>query len=95
MRYVIPEEVLSAHLQDEAVLLHTGSKRYFRLNMTGAVIWKGLEEGLGRAELLDRLCERFEVERAAAERSLDDQLSRLCEAGLLRAVEETGEPSDG
>lgn len=87
MRYVIPEEVLSAHLQDEAVLLHTGSKRYFRLNVTGAAIWKGLEEGLGPAELLDRLCERFEVEREAAERSLDDHLTRLCEAELLKPVE--------
>jgi hypothetical protein len=95
MRYVIPEEVLAAHLQDEAVLLHTGSKRYFRLNATGAAIWKGLEEGLSRAELLDRLCERFEVERGTAERSLDDQLTRLCEAELLKPLEGAGEPSDG
>lgn len=88
MKYVIPEEVLTAHLSDEAVLLHVGSKRYFRLNSTAAWIWKGLERGMTRSELLDGLCAHFEVERADAERSLDEQLVRLLEADLLREERE-------
>lgn len=90
MRYVIPDEVLTAHLSDEAVLLHIGSKRYFRLNATGAWIWQGLEKGMTRSELLDGLCERFDVERETAERELDDHLARLCEAELLRGSKEGG-----
>lgn len=88
MVYVISEEVLAAHLSDEAVLLHVGSKRYFRLNATGAWIWKGLERGLTRADLLDGLCQRFEVQRTTAERSLDEHLAQLREAGLLLEVKE-------
>jgi hypothetical protein len=88
MKYVISEDVLTAHLSDEAVLLHVGSKRYFRLNSTGAWIWKGIEQGMSRAELLEGLCARFEVERADAERSLDDQLTRLREADLLHEARE-------
>jgi hypothetical protein len=65
-RYMIPEEVLTAHLQDEAVLLHLGTKRYFRLNATGARIWQGLERGYSTDELLASLCERFNVEAKEA-----------------------------
>ncbi len=82
-RYVIPEEVLTAHLQDEAVLLHLGSKRYYRLNATGACIWQGLARGYSVGELLDHLCERFEVEAEEAAGAIDEQLSRLRELGLV------------
>lgn len=93
--YAIPEEVLTAHLQDEAVLLHTGSKRYFKLNATGAWIWKGLERGLDRTQIVDELCERFEVDRATAESSLDEHLAKLHEAQLLEPIEGAGASPDG
>jgi hypothetical protein len=83
VRYVIPEEVLTAHLQDEAVLLHLGSKRYFRLNATGARIWRGLERGYTTDELLAHICEDFEVEAEEAADAIEEQLSRLCELGLV------------
>jgi len=82
-RYVIPEEVLTAHLQDEAVLLHLGSKRYFRLNATGARIWQGLERGYSVGELLEHLCERFDVGAEEAADAIEEQLSRLREFGLV------------
>ena len=82
-RYVIPEEVLTAHLQDEAVLLHLGSKRYFRLNATGACIWQGLERGYSTDELLAHLCEHFEVGAEEAADAVEEHLSRLREFGLV------------
>ena len=47
-RYAVPDEVLTAHLEGEAVLLHMDTKNYFRLNATAALLWKGLERGLER-----------------------------------------------
>lgn len=78
------DEVLAAHLEGEAVLLHLGAKSYFRLNATGAVLWKGLERGLDRDALLEELLENFEVDRETAEAELDRFLAELAERGLTR-----------
>ena len=91
-RYVIPEEVLTAHLQDEAVLLHLGSKRYFRLNATGACIWQGLERGYSTTDLLVHVCERFEVGAEEAANAIEEHMSRLREFGLVMPRE--GPPAE-
>ena len=85
--YTVPDEILTAHLEGEAVLLHMDTKNYFRLNATAAVLWKGLERGLGREALVDSLLAEFEVDRATAAAELDRLLGDLGERGLLVAAE--------
>ena len=82
-RYTASPEVLAAHLEGEAVLLHMDTKDYFRLNDTAAWVWKGLERGLDRAGLLQSLLERYEVEPAEAEAQLDQLLGELTQRGLI------------
>ncbi len=84
--YTIAEDVLSAHLSGEAVLLHVGTKRYFQLNATGACIWQGLERGLGRDEIVNELCARFDVERLEAEGAFACHLAELRERDLIRVA---------
>jgi len=84
-RYIASPEVLAAHLEGEAVLLHMESKDYFRLNDTAAWVWKGLERGLDRGALIDSLLERYEVERPEAEAQLDQLLAELSQRGLITA----------
>lgn len=79
----VPEDVLAAHLEGEAVLLHMDTKNYYRLNATAAHVFRGLERGLGREALLDGLCAEFEVERETAARELDRLLGELAQRGLL------------
>ena len=79
----VPEDVLAAHLDGEAVLLHMNTKNYFRLNATAAHVFRGLERGLGREALLDGLCAEFDVERDTAAGELDRLLNDLAERGLL------------
>ena len=76
-RYAVPDEVLAAHLEGEAVLLHMDTKDYFRLNATAACVWKGLERGLDREALVAELVARFEVEPAEAAAELDRLLGEL------------------
>ncbi|HKP74842.1 MAG TPA: PqqD family protein [Longimicrobiaceae bacterium] len=76
-RYTVPGDVLTAHLEGEAVLLHMDTKDYFRLNATAACVWKGLERGLDRQGLVDELCANFEVEPQAAGEELDRLLGEL------------------
>jgi hypothetical protein len=82
-RYAVPDEVLTAHLEGEAVLLHMDTKNYFRLNATAALLWKGLERGLEREQLLDDLLAQFEVDRTTAAAELDRLLGELSARGLL------------
>lgn len=79
----VPEDVLAAHLDGEAVLLHMDTKNYFRLNATAAHVFRGLERGLGREALLDGLCAEFDVERDTAAGELDRLLDELAARGLL------------
>jgi hypothetical protein len=82
-RYGVPGEVLAAHLEGEAVLLHMDTKEYFRLNATAACVWKGLERGLGRDALVDELCANFEVEPGPAAEELDRLVADLRARKLL------------
>ena len=84
-RYTASPDVLAAHLEGEAVLLHMETKDYFRLNDTAAWIWKGLERGLDREALVASLLERYEVTPADAAAELDALLSDLAERGLITA----------
>lgn len=86
----VPEEVLAAHLEGEAVLLHMETKSYYRLNATAAAVFRGLERGLGREALVDDLCAHFEVERDEASREVERLLAELAERGLT--VPDTGSP---
>lgn len=85
----VPEDVLAAHLDGEAVLLHMDTKNYYRLNATAAHVFRGLERGLGRDALLDGLCAEFDVEREVAALELDRLLNELSARGLV-AAEDAG-----
>jgi hypothetical protein len=83
----VPEDVLAAHLEGEAVLLHMDTKNYYRLNATAAHVFRGLERGLGRDALLDSLCAEFEVEREVAAPELDRLMAELATRGLVAPAE--------
>lgn len=86
--YKVPEDILAAHLEGEAVLLNMETKNYYRLNETAAVVFKGLERGLGRDALVDDLCAKFDVERADAAEAVDALLADLTARGLAAPAAE-------
>ncbi|MBE6578794.1 MAG: PqqD family protein [Ruminococcaceae bacterium] len=53
------------------------------LNETGAFLWRLLEEGKSRKELLEALLEEYDVTRERAEKDLDALLAKMEAAGLL------------
>ncbi len=81
--YSIGEDVLAAHLEGEAVLLDFKTKRYYRLNATGAAIWQGLEQRLEPAAIVDSLVEQFDVDAAVARPEVTRLLAELQAQGLL------------
>ena len=81
-------DVLVAHLEGEAVLLDLTTKRYFRLNATSAAIWRALEAGKGRDEVVRTLVGDFEVDEPVVAKAVDDMLAELATQGLLREMED-------
>lgn len=86
MRYAASADVLAAHLDGEAVLLHMESKDYFRLNDTAAWVWKGLERGLDVDAIVASLTERYEVAPQSARGEVEALLQELEERALVLRV---------
>lgn len=79
----VAKNVYAAQLAGEAVILHLDTKRYYRLNATGAEVWKGIESGEPREALAERLVREFTVDRETAAAEVDRLLDRLREAHLV------------
>ena len=69
---------------DEGVLVDLNSKRYYTLNETATLVWRGLEKGLSKAEIVSQMTDAYDVtpERAAA--SVESLLASLQSHQLLR-----------
>ena len=82
-KLTVSEDALVAHLDGEAVLLHAGSKDYYRLNETGQVIWRVLEQGGDEDAVVAALTAAFEVDADEARRESNRIIAELLAAGLL------------
>ena len=67
----------------EIVALDAAVSRYFSANPTAAALWERLGEGATEADLVDTLCERYEVSRDVAEADVTAFLEQLSSRGLL------------
>lgn len=81
--YEIPAEVACARVEDGAVVLNMGTKRYFSLNETGAAIWRLLEEDVPLADIPQRLSDSYEVPVDEARTAVDSLVAVLKEKNLL------------
>jgi hypothetical protein len=88
--YSISDDVLTAYLKGEAVLLDMESRKYFRLNDTAAEIWKQLERGADHDTLVEHLCGKFRVEREVARSGAMRVLTDLAQRKLIRRAEDAG-----
>jgi hypothetical protein len=82
-RYTIPTDVACASVEDGAVVLHMGSKRYFSLNETGAAIWRLLEANVPLTDVPRRLSEGYEVAIDEAREAVAALIGMLTEKNLL------------
>jgi len=83
MTITISKDVLAQELDGETVLLDLASESFFGLDAVSTRVWQLLGDGAGRAEIIDRLLEEYEVDREVLERDIEDLLERLAEAGLI------------
>lgn len=53
-----------------------------KLNATAAHVWKGLEQGLARDEIVASMVEAYDIDEQTAGEDVDALLQRLVQAGI-------------
>jgi hypothetical protein len=74
-------------LDEEGVVLHLGSRRYFSVNETGVLILDALQEPRTLAQMITRLTDEYDVTTELAESTVREFLDRCVEAELIRVEE--------
>jgi hypothetical protein len=61
----------------EGILVDLNTKKYYQLNETAMVIWKGLEKGLGPEQIAEEIVASYEVTSDDAARNVANLLNEL------------------
>lgn len=61
----------------EGILVDLNTKKYYQLNETAMLIWKGLEQGLGTREIADQIVANYEITPPDALRNVDEILAKF------------------
>jgi hypothetical protein len=68
---------------DEGILVDLNTKKYFQLNETAMVVWKGLEQGKSVGEIASDITSKYEVALDNATRSVERILDNFQSYKLL------------
>jgi len=61
----------------EGILVDLNTKKYYQLNETATVIWKGVERGLAAREIADEIVAVYEINSADALFNVEATLDKL------------------
>jgi hypothetical protein len=87
VRYTISPDAAFAAVEDGAVVLHMGTKRYYSLNETGTFVWRRLEDGLEEADIAAQMVGEYDVGSDEAEIAVAGLLGELVEENLICIAE--------
>jgi hypothetical protein len=69
----------------EGILVDLNTKRYYQLNETAMIVWKGLEHGKTIGEIVDEFTANYEVEQPQAILSVQRVVSNFQNYKLVSA----------
>ena len=74
-------------LGDDTVAVSVGGSNnaMIRLNDTGALIWKGIEDELEEQQIVSRMMEEYKVDHETALKSVKSFIAKLQESDLLES----------
>jgi Coenzyme PQQ synthesis protein D (PqqD) len=77
------EATASAHYSG-IVILHTGKGRVFSANKTGAVIWRGIEQGRSLDGIVEQISNEFQIAGTTARAHTLNFLAALEQQALIK-----------
>ena len=69
----------------EGVLVDLNTKKYYQLNETASLIWRGLEKRSSMDHIASELTERYDVSLESALASIQRALSRFASQNLVKS----------
>ena len=69
----------------EGILVDLNTKKYYQLNETATLIWKGLEKGLGTDEIAGEIVSSYEITPEDARRNVETIIKELDAYKLIGA----------
>jgi Coenzyme PQQ synthesis protein D (PqqD) len=69
----------------EGILVDLNTKKYYQLNETAMLIWKGLERGLALKQIAEEIVAGYEVTDEDALRNVDEIVGKFQMYSLVRA----------
>ena len=68
----------------DGVLVNLNTRKYYQLNETASLIWRGLEKRLQVSDIASEMTERYDVSLEQARDSIEAALRHFDEQKLLR-----------
>ena len=92
VRFVRSHDVVTRKIQGELIIVPIRRgvgelNSLFTLNPVGAVLWDFMSEGHTVAEMVERVCDEFEVAATQAQRDIEAFLDSLMQEQLIQSVE--------
>jgi Coenzyme PQQ synthesis protein D (PqqD) len=91
VRYVRNQEVVCRKIENELIIVPIRSgvgdlNSLYTLNPVGSVLWDFMTEGHTVGEMVERICDEFEVTDVQAEQDIETFLDSLLEEKLVLSV---------
>ncbi|MDR9388707.1 MAG: PqqD family protein [Balneolaceae bacterium] len=87
-RYQRKQHLLAAPIDDELVLLHVDKGQYYNLKGVGPDLWNRLETPHSVDELVEWVCEEYDVAKDVATADVQSFLSELLEVEAIVIAQE-------
>lgn len=87
IRIAIKPDVLFQPLDDEAVLLHLPTERYFGLNSVGSRVWQLWAEGSTMEASIQQIVTEYEAPAEVVRQDVADLIKELEERELIKVEE--------
>jgi hypothetical protein len=90
-RFVRNQEVVSRRIEGELIIVPIRCgvgdlNSLYTLNPVGSVLWDFMSEGHTVAEMVERVCEEFDVTSSQAKQDIEEFLDSLVEEKLVLAA---------
>jgi len=91
LRYIRNQDVVSRNIEGELVIVPVRSgvgdlNSLYTLNPVGSVLWEFMNEGHTVPEMVQRVCDEFEVSEAQAQPDIETFLDSLMAEQLIQQV---------
>ena len=81
--YTLSDDVTWRDVDEEMIVLHLPTGKYYTFNNTGHLAWKQLAEGRDTSEITVQIMDKFDVDEETAKRDLDTFIAGLKEHNLI------------